>query len=82
MSYPGLSKFACLLRAVAAPALGQNPEDEAPPALLEQTVPVAEAEAPAANAAPPLTEEQALREFDLFQRYLADRNYDEADVSA
>ena len=29
-----------------------------------------------------MTEEQILREFDSFQRYLAERNFDEADVSA
>lgn len=82
MSHPGFNRLALLLFLVAAPALGQNSDDDELAEPLEQTVPVAEAEAPSAEAAIPLTEDQILHEFDLFQRYLADKNYDEADVSA
>ena len=52
---------------------------------LDQVVPVAEEEggaAPAAESAKAVTEEDALREFARFRQLLADRNYDEADVSA
>ncbi|MDJ0710003.1 MAG: tetratricopeptide repeat protein [Woeseiaceae bacterium] len=102
MSHPGFNRFAVLALALATPALGQNTQDDLPPAPLEQTVPVAEEEvpapsetapleqavpaaddqAPAPTEAAPLTEEQVLLEFDRFQRYLSDKNYDEADVSA
>ncbi len=82
MSYPRLNRFAFLLLAAAAPAFGQNSQDDEPAGPLEQTVPVAEEEASASDGPLPLTEEQILREFDIFQRYLADKNYDEADVSA
>ncbi|MDJ0793215.1 MAG: tetratricopeptide repeat protein [Woeseiaceae bacterium] len=82
MTYSRPHRFAFLLLAVATPAFAQNSQDDEPPAPLEQTVPVAEEEAPAPGAPLPLTEEQILREFDNFQRFLADKNYDEADVSA
>ena len=82
MSYPRPNRFAFLLLVVATPALGQNSQDDEPAAPLEQTVPVAEEAAPAPDAPLPPTEAQILAEFDVFQRYLADKNYDEADVSA
>ncbi len=82
MSYPGINRFALLLLVVATPALGQNSQDDEPAAPLEQTVPVAEPDGPATDAPPPLTEQQILDEFDVFQRALSDKNYDEADVSA
>ena len=82
MSHPVLNSFVFLLLVVASPAFGQNSPDDVPQAPLEQTVPVAEEAVAAADAELPLTEDQILHEFDLFQRYLADKNYDEADVSA
>ncbi len=82
MPFPARNRFALLLLAIATPALGQNATDDEPPAPLEQTVPVAEEPAPPADAEMPLTEDQIFREFDNFQRFLADKNFDEADVSA
>lgn len=52
---------------------------------LDQVVPVAEEgsdAAPADEQAKAVTEDDALREFARFRQLLADRNYDEADVSA
>lgn len=52
---------------------------------LDQTVPVAEEEAAVEPADVPeqlLTEEDLLREFARFRELLAERNYDEADISA
>lgn len=68
MSNPGFHRFALLLLVAATPALGQDAPDDEMAVPQEQTL--------------PLTEDQILYEFDLFQRYLADKNYDEADVSA
>ena len=86
MLHPALNRLAVLALALATPALGQNAEDDELPAPLEQTVPVADeivADEVAAEGQPqPLTEDQILRQFDLFQRYLADKNYDEADIAA
>ncbi len=93
MSHSGFKSVAFAGLIIVAPAFGQSAEeDHADP--LEQTVPVAEAPAPETPPETPpeslresldeqpLTEEQVLREFDRFQRLLADKNFDEADASA
>ena len=58
MSNPVFHRFALLLLVAATPALGQDAPDDEMAVPQEQTL--------------PLTEDQILYEFDLFQRYLAD----------
>jgi tetratricopeptide (TPR) repeat protein len=83
ISYKSL---AALLISISMAAHGQeqtSPDELAGP--LDQTVPVAEEETAVetADVPEPLpTEEDLLSEFTRFRELLADRNYDEADISA
>ena len=75
-----------VLIALSAGAHGQElPTEDDLAGPLDQTVPVAE-ESPTATLpdvpATQVTEEEMLREFERFRQLLAERNFDEADVSA